>query len=143
MLLAFLVLPVYNFIMTNVVNRCCRSKKSRIPYTEDDFYSMCRLGNINNVELALSDIDYTETILNKGLIEAVRLRNEGVAKYLIENGANNLDECLKISCQTNNLSISEMLVQKGARTVIGLRYATSRNIIDMLYRYEQKSEKIG
>jgi ankyrin repeat protein len=79
---------------------------------------------------------------NTGLTHAVRAGQKDTAKYLISQGANNLDECLKIACEKENFEMTQLLVESGAKTVVGLRVTKSPNIQKLLYRYEQNSETI-
>lgn len=88
-------------------------------------------------KIQVEQIDY-----NKLLKENTELKNLENVKYCVEHGANNLDECLKIASQNSNYSIVEYLIQKGADTSIALRYSKSPNIINMIYRFEHKSENI-
>jgi hypothetical protein len=54
-----------------------------------------------------------------------------------------LNRGLKMACEKCYYSLAELLVQKGASTSIGIKYATSGNILKMCYRHEQKSENIN
>lgn len=106
----------------------------------EDFTPACKTGNLEKIKKILT---LYHPNLNQGLLDAVRERQNHVVEFLIEQGASNLDDALKIACMSNNFFLSEFLVQKGARTVVGLRVARSPNIIKMLYRYEQNSEVIN
>ena len=79
---------------------------------------------------------------NEALKCAVENNQIHVAEYLIDNKADNLDECLFLACTKNYYDMSELLLKKGAKFVFGLRASRSPNITRMLYRYEQGSEVI-
>ena len=79
---------------------------------------------------------------NEALKCAVENNHIHVAEYLIDNKADNLDDCLFLACTKNYYDMSELLVKKGAKFVFGLRASRSPNITRMLYRYEQGSEVI-
>lgn len=79
---------------------------------------------------------------NQALKCAVENNQIHVAEYLIESGADNLDESLFLACTKNYYDMSELLLKKGAKFVFGLRASRSPNITRMLYRYEQGSEVI-
>jgi len=79
---------------------------------------------------------------NEALKCAVENNHIHVAEYLIDNKADNLDECLFLACTKNYYDMSELLVKKGAKFIFGLRASRSPNITRMLYRYEQGSEVI-
>lgn len=79
---------------------------------------------------------------NEALKCAVENNHLHVAEYLIDNKADNLDECLFLACTKNYYDMSELLLKKGAKFVFGLRASRSPNITRMLYRYEQGSEVI-
>jgi len=91
-------------------------------------------GTVDKVERLLKKCD----LLSKeaGLLLASGGGNISVTEYLIKKGAVNLDEALAEACKKNRYSIADLLVRKGASTTVGLRYATSLNIIRMLYRCE-------
>lgn len=54
-----------------------------------------------------------------------------------------LNKALKIACEKCFMDIAELLIQKGASTSVGIRYAKTGNILKMCYRYEQKTENIN
>jgi|SRR3990167_253780 len=67
-------------------------------------------------------------------------------KWLYENTdyvKSNLDLCLKIACERAKPEIVEFLLEKGANPVVGLRHATTGNIMGILNRFENKKENKG
>lgn len=127
-----LVSPIIDFVSS----RCKRKPK----IYETDFLPACRLGNLEKVK-AITELYRVN--LNEGLVQCVTQGQIEIAKYLILKGADDLDMALKIACQNNNSALAELLVQKGAKIVVGLRVSKSPNITRMLYRYEQNSELIN
>lgn len=126
-----LIAPIYEAI----VNLC---KKKEI-VSEEDFLPACISGDFEKIQkINTENID-----LNQGLDCAVQAGHLAIAEYLIKKGATNLDENLKFACINNKFAMAEMLVQKGARVIVGLRVAKSINIIKMLHRYEQNAEMIN
>lgn len=121
----------------DLVSSQCK-RKPRI--YETDFLPACRLGNLEKVK-AVTKIFRVN--LNEGLIQSVIHRQNEIAKYLISQGADDLDNALKEACLNNNSSLVEFLVQQGASIVVGLRVSKSPNITRLLYRYEQNSELIN
>jgi hypothetical protein len=107
---------------------------------EDDiqtqFINACNNGNLDIVKLLSSKNNNLN--FNQGLEVTCKYGHVDVAEWLIdEKKADNLNDCLKISCQNNRYPTSELLVIKGADTLIGLRHTSSVNIRAMLYRYKQ------
>lgn len=139
-----LVVPIGNVItpFVNIVIGLCKKNNliKKNDDKEEDFIPACFNGDVEKIKRlqALFKVD-----LNKGLTEAVQTGQETAVVYLIKQGATNLDENLKIACLNNKYGVAEILVQNGARTVVGLRVAKSPNIIKMLHRYEQNSELIN
>lgn len=131
---ANIIVPVKNWIV-----RLCKNPK-KIEDTEEDFIPACKSGDVEKVKRLLTQ--FTPLDLNSGLSEAIQTCQDATAIFLIKQGANNLDENLKIACENNRYSTAELLVQNGARVIVGLRFAKSPNIIKMLHRYEQNSEVI-
>jgi hypothetical protein len=127
-----LVVPIIDIISSN----CKRKPK----LYEEDFLPSCRLGNLEKVKALAESFDVN---LNEGLIESAKQGQVDIARYLISKGATDLDSSLKVACQNNNSALAELLVQKGANIVVGLRVSKSPNITRMLYRYEQNSELIN
>lgn len=105
----------------------------------DEFLPACNSGDLQKVKRLTWKFGLD---LNAGLFQACHGGHISVAEYLIDQGANNFDDCLRITCQAGNLALSELLVQKGARPIVGLRATKSINIIKMLERYETKAEMI-
>lgn len=104
------------------------------------YLSACELGDVKTVqELTKKHDDYDK---NEGLMLASVNGHVNVVEYLIENGATNLDEALKLACKENRYTTSELLVKKGANISVGIKNATSMNIIRMLYRYDTGSDNI-
>jgi hypothetical protein len=139
-----LVIPVYSNIcwVGKAVIGLCKKKKTvqEDDDRKEDFITACISGDLGRIERIKAKFDVD---LNEGLNESVQAGQVTVAEYLIKQGANNLDENLKISCANNKFAMAEMLVQNGARVIVGLRVAKSINIIKMLHRYEQNSELIN
>jgi len=126
---------LYNLV--NWVTSFCKKKKLD---REDEFLPACARGDIPKIR-KLQSLFVVD--LNQGLSEAVQNGQEQTVFYLIKQGAKNLDENLKYACANNKYSLAELLVQSGARIIVGLRVAKSPNIIKMLHRYEQNSELIN
>ena len=136
---------------TWVVNRCRRCRRPR--YNLEDYLPMCKAGNLLAVRdiyelrcidlISLTNPDKYYSLMNSALGVAVGGNNVDVARFLIEKGANNLDECLKVACANDHCAMAEMLIQKGANTLVGKRVARPGNLLRMIYRYEQKSEVIN
>lgn len=132
-----LVKPIYT-AMSPVIGRVvglCKKKEN-----PENFIPACTSGNIEKIKKIRSQFTVD---LNTGLTEAVKAGQDMTAIYLIKEGATNLDENLKFACANNKYGLAEMLVQNGAKTIVGLRVAKSPNIIKMLHRYEQNSELIN
>ena len=106
------------------------------PILSKNFLEYTRKGDLENLKKCKGyDI-------NEALKCAVENNHIHVAEYLIDNKANNLDQCLFLACTKNYYDMSELLLKKGAKFVFGLRASRSPNITRMLYRYEQGSEVI-
>lgn len=95
------------------------------------FYSCCK-------KKRKSSVDF-----EKLMLESVEIKNKDIILFCLTNGANNLNECLKLACEKGYAQIVEIFLEKGADPVKGLRYSKSPNITRMLYRYYQKSENIN
>jgi hypothetical protein len=80
---------------------------------------------------------------NQLLTEAVKSRDKDKILYCISKGAKNINECLKYSCEQGHFNIVDLLLEKGANPIVGLRYSKSPNITRLLYRYQQHSENIN
>lgn len=104
------------------------------------YLESCRDGTLDFVKGLMKKHDDLDK--NKGLLIASEQGHDNVVSFLIDQGATNLDNALKVACKANRLSTAELLVQKGARTVVGIRVSTSMNITRMLYRYENQQENI-
>lgn len=128
---------LWNTLVVPIIGIICKRKPKLY---EEDFLPSCRLGNLEKVKAITDSFDVN---LNEGLIESVKQGQVDIAKYLISKGATDLDSSLKLACQNNNSAIAELLVQRGANIVVGLRVSKSPNITRMLYRYEQNSELIN
>lgn len=129
--LSVLFEPIINW----VVSLCKRVPEN---YSEK-FITACQIGDIDKVKTLLEK--HKDLEKDEGLIVAVMGNQENVAKLLLEKGdikKERIDDCLRVACRDGHISMAELMVQKGARTIVGLRVAKSPNIIDMLYRYEQK-----
>ena len=128
--------------LLGLVRRCRRNHRQQpeplLPLSS--FLPACQTGEVEQVKrvIASHSVD-----LNEGLLEAVKHKQEAVVRYLVEQGAKNIDEALRMACMNGNYSLAELLVQKGANVVVGLRVSKSPNITKMLYRYEQKTENIN
>ena len=79
----------------------------------------------------------------KLMLDSVELKNRDAILYCISNGAKNLNDCLVLACKKGYGQITDLLLEKGADPMTGLRYSTSPNITRTLYRYYQKSENIN
>jgi hypothetical protein len=102
---------------------------------EEDFLSACRQGERKKIyNLLNTQNGFSLSTLRQGLLLTTENGDAELTRFLIEKGADNLDECLQIACQCNRYGTAEILAQKGADIVSGLRTATSINIIRMLYR---------
>lgn len=130
---------VYTQYIIPWINQCRRYKSK---YVISDFYPLCRVGNLPAVK-ELYTLYQGELNLNLALGEAVNGNQVNVSRFLIESGANNLDDCLKVACANNHYELVELFIQKGASILIGKRMTRSTNILRMIYRYEQKSELIN
>jgi transcriptional regulator of NAD metabolism len=84
-----------------------------------------------------------EENIEKLLLHYVSIKDKNMILHYISKGANNLDECLKVACEKDYYQIAELLVEKGANPLSGIRYSKSLNIIRMLYRHRQKSDNIN
>jgi len=116
------------------VKRKCRTRRS----LEFDYVPTCKNGDVKAVEQLL--IDCPDLSLDEGLISAVENNHEVLTTFLIAKGAKKLDECLEIAVKKGNCSMAELLVQKGATPVAGIRVSKSNNITRMLYRHENGRE---
>lgn len=116
---------------------CCQKKHT---ISEDDFLNLCRNGNLNDV---IKYTKYNKFDLDKGLLESVKTGQIEICKFLIENGASELNVCLKSATNNFNYHICELLIQKGANPDICLKYSKSVNITKMAYRYKQNSNLIN
>lgn len=142
------MLNLFHYISYELYSKCrlCRREKPQEPDLEPEkpnpehFLEYCKNGDLEKIEVLLSNSE--NFCVNTGLKQAVLYNKQYVCDFLLKKEPTNLDECLKISCENNNYVISEMLLKKGANTVVGLRYATSSNIIKMIYRFEQGIEMI-
>lgn len=85
-------------------------------------------------------IDNGANNLDEALNIACGKGNVDIAELLVKKGAKSLDEGLKTACQKNRYSTAELMVQKGANPRVGIRNATSQNILKMLYRNLQNTE---
>jgi hypothetical protein len=106
----------------------------------EEFIPACKVGDIKKIK---SIVARHTVNLNDGLSQSTLTGQKEVVQFLINKGATNLNQCLKIACETNNYFLSELLIQKGAKVEVGLRFSNSPNITRMLYRYKQKSEMIN
>jgi hypothetical protein len=134
------IAPVLSHINKYVVGLCKKKEEPKEDFKEEDFISACVSGDIEKVRKIKELISVN---LNEGLNKAVQAGHSVVVEYLVKQGVTNLDENLKTACLNNNFIVAEILVQNGARIVVGLRVAKSINIIKMLRRYEQNSEIIS
>jgi hypothetical protein len=109
---------------------------------KDNYLSFCQNDDIKGLRTLFYWFNKDRFDLNAGLVTATGRKNTEVAQYLIESGANNLDDCLRIACENNLFSMAELLVKNGASVVVGLKHAKSSTIITMLYRHESGSDTI-
>lgn len=97
------------------------------------FIQKCTNGSVAGMQSYLKKHPHLD--INEGLRVSVKNKQNEVVQYLLNQGATNLDECLEIACEKNFAEIAEMLVQKGANVLSGLRVAKSLNIINILEQY--------
>ena len=130
---------IRNYLFPSYVIPKCNIEKqqNKPPKDHNDLYLyMCSMGDIN--ELRRLFIKYPNLDLNKGLLYSIEANQEFTCAYLIDQGANNLNEALKLAVEKNFRTISELLVKRGADPIHGIRYSKSLNITNMLYEYENK-----
>lgn len=144
------VIYVIVYVICKLITMCrCKRNKIIEPIKEElpDFSTACKNGQIDLVKTYVESMDKQDDEykfkLNQGLTDAVTCGNKDVAEYLIDSGANNLNENLKFACENNNYGMVEILIKKGASIILGLRVAKSPNIVKLLYRYRQNSEVIN
>jgi len=123
------------------VRKLCKSREENLGEYPANFISACQKGDVKKLEKIVKK--YENINSNEGLTISVSNKQLETAKFFIERNATNLDDCLAIACVNNNYEMVELLIQKGARTVVGIRTAKSPNILRMIYRYEQKTEVIN
>lgn len=76
-------------------------------------------------------------------LQSVKSKDRDNISYYLSKGARNINEGLKYSCEQGFFQIVELLLERGADPMIGLRYSKSPNITRLLYRFQQKSENIN
>lgn len=144
-----LIITMITYIILYLKSFCKPKKESLTPKLIIDRYiPACVSGNLDHIKDAINlflhtrDCDYSFE-LSRGLTEAVKSGHVNIAEYLIDQGASNLDENLKIACNNSNIQMAELLARKGANVVVGLRVSKSPNITKMLYRFRQNSDLIN
>lgn len=161
-----IVQPMYE-VLTRVYRTCrtcrtCRKKSNQEleplfqqppPTTKEEFLVACKEGFLNIIEKYLSEAENRDTEnfsdVEEGLEYAIYTRDNRPVDMLVQFLARKLDKQvvvdrgLELSAKNNIYGLTEYFLQKGAKTLVGLRVSKSPNIIKLIYRYEQKSELIN
>lgn len=102
-----------------------------------NFMTLCVNNDILSIKNNIHQAGYHEIIF--GLSIAIKNLNSELAELLITNSnieKQDLDKFLEITASQNNFVISEFLLEKGADPNFGLKYTSSPNLINLLYKYK-------
>jgi len=129
---------MYNFI--------CRCRKTQPTFNKANgtvFLEYCKKGDLQNIEKNLTY--FNSEFLDMAVIDSIKSGNNEVVKFLVGkiSGKMNLNSFLKHAVISNNFTLTEYFLQKGALPIYGLRVSNSANLTKLLFRYEQKSEIIN
>lgn len=141
-LLNDLVSEIYDGV--NNLYRYCKNYNVKLSNENslEQFARACIDNDLKKMKEIYSNTE-VELPLNDALANASCKGETQIVEWLLEVGATDLDSALRESCLNNRFNTSELLVQKGANTTVGLRYSKSPNITRMLYRYKQNTQMIN
>jgi ankyrin repeat protein len=122
----------------NLINQVyLQFQRCRCKYKLDQYETLCKNGNLLAVK-ELYNLYFID--LNLGLNLATEFNHVHLARFLIEKGANNINDNLAQACKKNYAELAELLIQKGGNLLVAKRNTTSTNILKMIYYYGQNSE---
>ena len=121
-----IIFNIYDWILS----WCKLDKKSNY----NNFIVACHIGDLKGCEKFFNE-EYT----NDGLFYAIKNGHVSVVNFLTDKNVN-LDNSLIIACKHNKIEIIKLLVKKGANLNVGIRYAETINIRDLLFKARRNEE---